>query len=190
MTRILRRLGAPVITIALFASSSTAEISQQTRTYIDHVIGHKGNYVSEEGVYKIILPREDASIVQDYQTLSPNLGLNSWVAFVSGVHHEAMLTGQFLLLDDEVNPVLDVVLDAGLEVTGLAASAYSQGPQLHTLDLNGLGSFPTLASAFHKGLETIQLVRRTAAVFSKQSGTPTIPIESAIDAGPLDAVLR
>jgi hypothetical protein len=90
------------------------------------------------------LPREEATIVQDHQRLSPNLGLNSWAAFASDVHHEAVLTGQFLLLADEVNPVLDVVLDAGLDVTGVADSRSFDGPHLHTIDVTGLGSFPTL----------------------------------------------
>lgn len=179
----------PAITIGLLASAAAAEISEQARSSIDRVIGHKGTYVPEEGVYKITLPREEAAIVQDYQRLSPNLGLNSWAAFASGVHHEAVLTGQFLLLEDEVNPVLDVVLDAGLDVTGLAASCSFDGPHLQTIDVTGVGSFPNLASAFRKGLDATQRVRRTAAISSKHASRPTIPIESAINAGPLDAVL-
>src|SRR6476469_7863953 len=188
MNRMLE-MCAPLITTVLFSVTAMAAVSEQTRTTIDRVIGHKGSYVPEEGVYKVLLPREEATIVQDYQTLSPNLGLNSWVAFSSGVHHEAVITGQFLLLDDEVNPVLDVVLEAGLEVTGLAPSCSFEGPHVHTIDVSGLGSFPTLAFSFRKGLDKIQQVRRTAAVSPKQLATPTIPIESAITPGPLDAVL-
>jgi hypothetical protein len=180
---------APFITTVMFSVTSMAAVSEQTRASIDRVIGHKGSYIPEEGVYKILLPREEATIVQDYQKLSPNLGLNSWAAFASGVHHEAVLTGQFLLLEDEVNPVLDVVLDAGLDVTGLAASCSFDGPHLQTIDVTGVGSFPTLASAFRKGLDATQRVRRTTAVLSKHASRPTIPIESAINAGPLDAVL-
>jgi hypothetical protein len=179
----------PLITTVLFSTTAMATVSEQTRTSIDRVIGHKGTYIAEEGVYKILIPREEAAIVQDYQTLSPNLGLNSWAAFSSSVHHEAMLTGQFLLLEDEVNPVLDAVLDAGFEVTGLAASCSFPGPHLHTIDVTGLGAFPNLASGFRKGLEAIQHVRRTTALSPKQSASPTIPIESAINPGPLDAVL-
>jgi hypothetical protein len=184
------RFCAPAITIGLFASVAAAEVPEQARSSIDRVIGHKGTYMSEEGVYKIILPREEATIVQDYQRLSPNLGLNSWVAFTSGVHHEAVLTGQFLLLDDEVNPVLDVLLGGGLEVTGLAASCSFQGPHLHTIDVTAVGTYPILVSAFRKGLDKIQQVRRIAAVSPKRSTTsPTIPVESTITPGPLDAVL-
>src|SRR5690242_3718492 len=166
--------------MGLLASAAAAEVSQQARSSIDRVIGHKGTYVPEEGVYKITLPREEATIVQDYQRLSPNLGLNSWVAFTSGVHHEALLTGQFLLLDDEVNPLLDVVLNAGLDVTGVAASCSFDGPHLHTIDVIGLGSFPTLASAFRKGLDAIHNVRKTTALSPKRVPRQTIPVESAI----------
>jgi hypothetical protein len=180
---------APFIIAVMFSVTSMAAVSEQTRASIDRVIGHKGTYIFEEGVYKIQLPREEAAIVQDYQRLSPNLGLNSWAAFSAGIHHEAVLTGQFLLLDDEVNPVLDVVLNAGLEVTGLAPSDSFDGPHLYTIDVTGLGSFPTLASAFRKGLDAMQRVRRTAALSRSHAAMPTIPIESAIDPGPLDAVL-
>jgi hypothetical protein len=185
----LIRICAPAIAIAFVATVAAADIPQPARSSIDRVIGHKGTYIPQEGVYKIILPREEAIIVQDYQRLSPNLGLNSWAAFTSGVHHEAVLTGQFLLLDDEVSPVLDIILNAGLDVTGLATSCSFDGPQLHTLDITGLGSFPTLASAFRKGLDAIERVRRSTAASPKSAAKPSIPVESAINPGPLDAVL-
>jgi Domain of Unknown Function (DUF1259) len=185
----LIRICAPAIAIAFVATVAAADVSPEARSSIHRVIGHKGTYIPEEGVYKIILPREEAIIVQDYQRLSPNLGLNSWAAFTSGVHHEAVLTGQFLLLDDEVSPVLDIILNDGLDVTGLATSCSFDGPQLHTLDITGLGSFPTLASAFRKGLDAIERVRRSTAASPKSAAKPSIPVESAINPGRLDAVL-
>lgn len=188
MHRMLEICG-PIITTVLFSVTGMAAVSEQTRASIDRVMGHKGTYIPEEGVYKIQLPREEATIVQDYQRLSPNLGLTSWAAFASGVHHEAVLTGQFLLLEDEVNPVLDVVLDAGLDVTGLAASCSFEGPHLQTIDVTGVGSFPTLASAFRKGLDAMQRVRKTVATSRSRPAIPKIPTGSAINPRPLDAVL-
>jgi hypothetical protein len=188
MHRMLEICGL-IITTVLFSVTGMAAVSEQTRASIDRVMGHKGTYIPEEGVYKIQLPREEATIVQDYQRLSPNLGLTSWAAFASGVHHEAVLTGQFLLLEDEVNPVLDVVLDAGLDVTGLAASCSFDGPHLQTIDVTGVGSFPTLASAFRKGLDAMQRVRKTVATSRSRPAIPKIPTESAINPRPLDAVL-
>jgi hypothetical protein len=166
-----------------------ATVPQQARTVIDHLTGVKGTYAADDGVYKVVSPREEATIVQDYQKLSPNLGLNSWAAFMSAIHHEALVTGQFLLLEDEVNSVITVTLDAGLQVTGLAASSLFAGPRLQTLDVTGTGSFEGLASAFRKSLDEIRRVRRAATLLHTRFVAPTVPLESAIDGGPLDAIL-
>src|SRR5262245_58813210 len=175
------------ILCCIFSALSNAAVPSQTRASIDRIIGVQGVYVGDDGVYKVVLPREAATIVQDYQKLSPTLALNSWAAFTSAVHHEAILTGQFLLLDDEVNAVLTVALDAGLEVTGLAASSVFDGPSLHTLDVTGVGTFQSLASAYRKGLDEIRRVRRTNN--RPRLSAPSVPEASSIDADPLNAVL-
>jgi hypothetical protein len=140
-------------------------------------------------VYKVVFPREAATIVQDYQKLSPNLGLNSWAAFTSAVHQEAVLTGQLLLLEDEVNPVLTAALRAHLEVTGLSQFRAFDGPRVQVLDVTGVGTFSDLASDFRKCLDEVQQVRRTATMHGKRLDLPTPPMENAIDPEPLDSIL-
>ena len=171
----------------VFSTAAGAEVPQEVRTSIERVIGAKGSYIANEGVYKVILPREEATILTDDQTLSPNLSLNSWVALTSAVHHDAILTGQFLLLDDEANSVLTAVLDAGLEVTGLASLFVFDGPRLRALDVTGVGTFQHLATAFRKGLDEIRRVRR--ATQRPLFTLVAVPETSAIEAAPLDAVL-
>src|SRR5438876_7289266 len=87
------------IAMVFFENAANAAVPQQARALIDNLVGGKGTYAADDGVYRIVFPREEATIVQDYQSLSPNLGLNSWSAFTSAIHHEAILTGQFLLLE-------------------------------------------------------------------------------------------
>src|SRR6266851_880151 len=157
-----RILVASLLAIATF-SSLMAEVPEQARAAIDRITGGKGAYIADEGVYKVVLPREAATIVQDYQTLSPNIGLNSWVAFMPAIHHEALLTGQLLLLEDEVDSVLTITLDAGLEVTGLADSSLFNGPRVKALDVMGVGTYQNLASAFRKTLDEIRRMRADAS---------------------------
>jgi len=88
-----------------------------------------------------------------------------------------------------VNPVITVALDAGLDVTGLAASSLFEGPRLQTLDVTGTGTFEGLASAFRKSLDEIRRVRRTATLRLTKFAVPAVPLESAIDGGPLDTIL-
>src|SRR5215471_2897775 len=123
-----------LISIGLI-SSSMAQVPEQARAAIDRIVGGKGTYIAGEGVYKIVLPRPEVTVVLDYQKLSPNIGLNSWVAFTPSVHHDALLTAQFLLLEDEVDSVSDSTLNSGLEVTGLADSSLFGEIRTKTLDV-------------------------------------------------------
>jgi hypothetical protein len=166
-----------------------AEVPPEERASIDRVTGVRGVYVPDDGVYKIILPREEATIVQDYQTLSPNLGINSWAVFKSDAHGGAIVTGQFLLLDDEIDSVLSAALDAGLEVTGLAAASMFAGPALHTLDISGRGTFKDLAAGFRKGIDEIRHVRQDLSRKDPKWRCREAPLESAIDGAPLDLAL-
>jgi hypothetical protein len=185
----------PAIAVVFFANAATAAVSQQARALIDHLTGGKGAYAADDGVYKVVFPRGEATIVQDYQKLSSNLelssnlGLNSWAAFTSAIHHEALVTGQFLLFEDEVNPVITVALDSGLDLTGLAGSSLFEGPRVQTLDVTGTGTFEGLASAFRKGLDEILRVRRAAILHLTKFAAPAVPLVNAIDGGPLDAIL-
>ena len=144
------------ILMASFSPVLRAQVPPQARASIDHILGGQGAYIPDDQVYKVILPRPEATIVYDYQTLSPNLGLNSWAAFKSGIHEEAILTGQLLLLDDEVDSVISAALEARLDVTGLASSAVFDGPRLHTMDVTATGTFQDLAAGFRRCLDQIQ----------------------------------
>jgi len=147
----LRRFSVLISLLTATAGSSAAEMPPQDRAAIERIIGAKGTYVSDDAVYKIVLPREAATVVQDYQTLSPNFGLNSWAAFSSAIHESALLSGEFLLLNDEVSPVLSAALDAGLETTGLAVSSVFDGPRLYTFDVFGRGVLPNPGLCISEG---------------------------------------
>jgi hypothetical protein len=155
---------------------------------IDGIMKQKGSYVADEGVYKFVLPREAAIIVQDYESMSPNLGFNSWIAFSSAIHNEAFLTGELLLLPNEVDSVLSRALDAGLEITGLAESSTLVGRRLYLLEFTGAGTFGGLAQAVRAAIDEIEAAGRLAAGKNGQFADP-LPETSAIDPRPLDDVL-
>lgn len=179
--------GTAAIASLLLGSVANAAVPPAARASIERLLGIPGTYIVEEGVYKVVVPREEATVVTDEQRLSPNLGLNSWAAFTAGVHHEALLTGQFLLREGEANPVLGKVLEAGLQVTGLAASSVFDGPRLQTLDVSGVGTFAKLAAAFRQGLDEMR--RLHTATASLRSALPAVPRVSVLETGPLDAIL-
>ena len=196
MTSLKKRsaMFAALLLSIMGTSSSMAEVPEQSRATIDRIIGAKGIYVTDESVYKIVLPREAATIVYDYQTLSANVGLNSWVAFTSAVHHEALLTGQLLLLEDEVDPVMTTALDAGLNITGLSEGSVfggprTGGPQIKVLDVSGVGTYRDLASGFHRALDQIRQTRAGTNRNIARFALPELSLKSSIDAQPLNTIL-
>jgi len=75
-------------------------------------------------------------------------------------------------------------------VAGLTYNIQStKSTTITTIDVTGTGTFQGLASAFRKGLDEIRRVRRTANPRLTKVVIPAVPLESAIDAGPLDAIL-
>lgn len=183
----------PTLLLAFLALSFLpvvpAQVPEPARHGIDRTIGVKGVFISEEGVYKVVLPREAATVVLDYQTLPPTMGLNSWAAFGPAKHHGALMTGQVILLDDEVDPVVTSALDANLEVTGLADTSFFDGPSLKVLDVSGVGTYQHLATSFHTVLATVQRTVRTRATNHKAYTRPGLSLDSSITPGPLDDVL-
>src|SRR5262245_46931754 len=103
--------------VAVCTTAQIPPISEQTRAGLDRVLSAKGTYVSEESAYKFSFPRTDLSLRIGPQQLSPVQSPASWVTFSPSMHRPGMVNGELVLLDDEVNPVITVVLKSGLEVS-------------------------------------------------------------------------
>src|SRR4051812_22109243 len=70
------------------------------------------------GVHRYAFPRTDLAVVLDGVALKPALALGAWVAF-EPTDHGALVMGDLVLLEREVNPVMSALLNSGLTVTAL-----------------------------------------------------------------------
>jgi hypothetical protein len=97
---------------------------------LDQIIGHKGN--PNSGVYAFGIPRKD-KITEDGMTLAPvgPLGLATGVAFQPTGNAKAAITGDFVLLGEEVNPVIKALRENGIEVTALHSHMLNEQPRLY-----------------------------------------------------------
>ena len=124
-----RRVEFVLGTLALCARCSFPEseeeqapppaLTQAQRATIDEVTGVRGTFFAEEGVYKVTFPRTDVEVQIDGRDFDPFLGLTSWASFTPMGTGGLMVMGDLTLFEDEVNPVMSVALDHGLEVTAL-----------------------------------------------------------------------
>src|SRR5690242_14700805 len=77
---------------------------------IEQATALKGQLIAEENVFKVTKPRTDVKIAVDQWTMPPFMGLGSWAAFTTA-HDGAMLMGDTVVFEDEVNPAMSAALD-------------------------------------------------------------------------------
>ncbi|MEO8131810.1 MAG: DUF1259 domain-containing protein [Bryobacteraceae bacterium] len=159
------------------------------RNAVDQITGLKGVYVPSEDVYKIGFPRSDVKVTVDRAAMQSFMGLMSWAAFTTGTMKEAMVTGELLLFEDEVNPVLSAALDNGLEVTALHNHFLFDSPRMMFLHITGEGRGADLARGVRKCMDKVKEVRTAAPVPASQFPGAEIPGASSISAPPIDKIL-
>src|SRR6266478_2610584 len=113
---IMKQILATGLIFAAFIQTFLAADLNTVR--IDELTGLKGKMNEKEGVYKVTFPRNDVKVVVDGWTMPPFMGLGTWAAF-KGENDNAMVMGDTVLFEDEVNAAMTAALDNGLNVTAL-----------------------------------------------------------------------
>lgn len=182
------------LTIALLAALPTISFSQ-TRSIginiqkIEEITGTKGTVNSEERVFKVSFPRTDAKVTIDGWPMKPFMGLTSWAAFRKGGEKESIVMGDLVLFEDEVNPVMSVALENGLDVTALHNHFFYDNPRVYFMHISGDGSLETFAKAVRKTQDKIKEIRARMPEPVKGFPGPTIPSESSIDGPTIEKAL-
>jgi Domain of Unknown Function (DUF1259) len=181
-----RRCLLPVLSICLFAAGAIA--AELDTAKIDELTGLKGKMNQQEGVYKITFPRNDVTVAVDGWQLPPFMGLGTWAAFTKAGDAEAMVMGDTVLFEDEVNPVLSVALDNGLAVTALHNHFFFDHPKVYFMHISGSGTVVQLASAVRKMYDKVKEVRGTDPKPKETFAKTVLPTKSSITAAPLNGV--
>jgi hypothetical protein len=175
--RSLTQIGLLLI-IALVASVGARAALDTVR--IEELTGLKGAFNAEEGVFKVTAPRTDVPIVVDGWTMPPFMGLTSWAAFAPGKKAEAMLAGDLVLFQDEVNSVMSVLLERGVSVTALHNHFFFDEPRVFFMHIGGEGSVDELAKAVQAALAKQREIRAKHADPANYCQKPFEPGRNAI----------
>jgi hypothetical protein len=119
---------------------------------IESITGLKGTANESERTFKVTAPRSDVRIAVDGWPMPPFMGLTSWVTFKAGTNAEAMCAGDLVLFEDEVNPVMSALFDAGLSVTALHNHFMADEPKVYFMHLGGEGTTAALAGGVKAAL--------------------------------------
>ena len=182
-----------LVSFTLLATLCGVAISAETASLdtaqIEQLTGLKGSLNEEEGVFKVTVPRSDVPISVDGWRMPPFMGLTSWAAFTKGKKAEAMVMGDLVLMQDEVNPVMSAALDAGLSVTALHNHFFYDEPKVYFMHIGGEGTTQKLAAGVKAALDKEKEVRAAAPELPKSFGKPFAPEKNAITGAGIDAVL-
>src|SRR5688572_32388362 len=127
-----------ILALALaFATSAVAATLDTNR--IEQITGLKGKWNAEESVFKVSQPRTDVKVSVDNWQIPPFMGLTSWAAFKAGVKENAMVMGDLVLFENEVNPVLSALFENGVEVTALHNHFFYDNPKVYFMHIGGEG---------------------------------------------------
>jgi hypothetical protein len=184
--RIKKLLFAITISLTMIARASTALNTAK----IDEITGLKGKLNEKEGVYKVTFPRNDVKVVVDGWTMPPFMGLGTWAAFTE-TKDGAMVMGDTVLFEDEVNAAMSAALDNGLNVTALHNHFFFDHPKVYFMHIEGEGDVEQLAGAVKKMYDAVKTIRGPApkpAESFATVGQSRLPEKSSITAGPLNEI--
>lgn len=140
---------------------------------IDEMLGRKPA-VSDD-VHRYGFPRTDLSVTLDGVTIKPALALGGWVAF-KPAHGGAMVMGDLVLLETEINPVMAKMIASGLEITAVHNHLLRASPATFYMHVAGHGDPVKLASAIHDALAASKTPLTIAA---PASPPPAVDLDTA-----------
>src|SRR4029453_17602468 len=102
-------------------------------------------------VHRYGFPRTDLSVALDGVTIKPALALGGWVAF-KPEHGGAMVMGDLVLLESEINPVMAKLIEGGIEITAVHNHLLRANPATFYMHVGGLGDPAKMGRAIHNAL--------------------------------------
>ena len=172
---------AAVLPLMAHAALDTNKLEQLT--------GLKGTFNAAEGVFKVTAPRNDLPITVDGWKMPPFMGLTTWAAFMEGKTAEAMVTGDLVLFQDEVNPVMSALFANGVGVTALHNHFFFDEPKVYFMHIAAEGAFEQLATGVKQALAKQKQIRAANPSPGKMFGSGFAPAASRITGKSIDEIL-
>ena len=137
--------------ISLSVALSIPAKAAQTDWFIVDTILTRTGAVSGD-VHRYGLPRSDLNVSLDGVALKPGFALGGWVAF-EPMGDKAMMMGDLVLTESEINPVMSKLLAEGLQVTALHNHLLRAHPPTFYMHVAGTGDPAQLARLVRAALE-------------------------------------
>jgi hypothetical protein len=136
--------------ISLIAALTTPAKAETNWLVVDTILTRTGAVSGQ--VHRYGLPRSDLNVSLDGVALKPGFALGGWVAF-EPMGDKAMMMGDLVLTETEINPVMSKLLSEGLQVTALHNHLLRANPPTFYMHVAGAGDPAQLARLVRAALE-------------------------------------
>lgn len=159
-----------LLIVALFATASQAAsqgAAAASWSAVTNAIGRPGT-LQPDGVMKYGFPRSDLTVSIGGVTIKPALALGSWVAFSRVAGRNAMVMGDLVLVESEVQPVLAALDEHGVHPSAIHNHLLGESPRVSYMHIFAEGDAATIAMAIRSALS----LTRTPPAPSTPSAAP------------------
>jgi len=175
----MRMMFSLLVSVFAIAAAGVANAQEVDWKKVDEALGRTAAVSGD--VHRYGFPRTDLQVTLDGVTIKPALALGGWAAF-KPAHGGAMVMGDLVLLETEINPVMTKLIENGLEITAVHNHVLRGNPATFYMHIGGHGDPVKLATAL-----------RTALAESKTPLTPPAaaspPPAIDLDTAQLDQII-
>jgi len=177
-TRLLKTTMAICGFAAMLASGAVAQEIDWKK--VDDALGRTAAVAGD--VHRYGFPRTDLQVTLDGVAIKPGFALGGWVAF-KAMHGGAMIMGDLVLLETEVNPVMAKLLESGVEVTAVHNHLLRASPATFYMHVGGHGDPVKIAEALHAALAA------SKTPLGPPAAAPAAPPAIDLDTAKLDEII-
>ena len=160
--------------------TAQAHATQIDWTGVDTALGKSA--VVQGEIHRYGFPRTDLQVTLDGLTIKPALALGGWLGF-EPMRDGALVMGDLVLTETEVNPVMSKLLESGIEITGVHNHLMRASPATYYMHIHGHGDPVAMATAIRAALAE----SKTPFAASAAPAAQTTQIE--LDTDKLDAAI-
>jgi len=119
--------------------------------------------------------------------MPPFMGLGTWAAFTQ-TPTGAMVMGDTVLFEDEVNAAMSTALENGLNVTALHNHFFFDHPKVYFMHIEGEGGVDKLAGAVRKVYDAAKQIRAGNSQPKDSFGAMPLPQKNSINAARINEI--
>src|SRR6478736_5769817 len=176
----MRTRTSVLIFILALAVNGAANAYEIDWTKVDAALGKTASVQGE--VHRYGIPRSDLQVTIDGVTIKPALALGGWLGF-EPMAGGALVMGDLVLTEPEIEPVMTKLLESGIDVTALHNHLLRTNPATYYMHVHGHGDPVALATAVRAALG------ESKTPFGPPAAPASQPAQIDLDTAALDSAI-